>query len=116
MSMDIHLDLSKGGIKGESKEKGFEGPLQVLSWSWGASQSGSFAAGGGGGVGKVHMQDFHFTTPMSTATPDLLLHCATGHHIPQATLTCRKAGQKAEQQKFLTITFTDLLVSTYQTG
>ena len=68
------------------------------------------------GSGKVHMQDFHFTQQMCTSSPELLLNCATGMHIPKAILTCRKAGQKTEQQKFLVLTFTDLLISSYQTG
>ncbi len=116
MAMDIHLDLTKGGIEGESKEKGFEKQIQVLSWSWGASQSGSFQTGQGGGSGKVSMQDFHFTQKMCTATPKILLACSTGQHIDQAVLTARKAGQKTAQQKFLVINFYHLLISSYQTG
>lgn len=116
MAMDIHLDLQKGGIKGESMEKGYEGQIQVLSWSWGATQTGSFAHGSGGGSGKVSMQDFHFTMQMCKASHDLLLHCSTGHHIPEATLTARKSGQKSEQQKFLQLKFKELLISSYQTG
>ena len=34
-----------------------------------------------------------------------------GEHIPEATLTCRKAGK--EQQEFLIVKFTDLLISGY---
>lgn len=116
MAMDVHLDLTKGGIKGESKEKGFEDQIQVMSWSWGASNQGSSVHGGGMGAGKVSMQDFHFTMQMCKASPELMLHCATGHHIPEAMLTARKAGQKSEQQKFLQIKFYDLLISSYQTG
>lgn len=116
MAMDIHLDLTKGNIIGESQEKGFEKQIQVLSWSWGATQTGSFAHGSGGGSGKVSMQDFHFTMQMCTASPALLLHCSTGQHISQATLTARKSGQKSAQQKFLVINFYDLLISSYQTG
>ena len=48
------------------------------------------------------------------ATPKLMQACATGQHIPEAVLTCRKAG--GEQQEFLKIKFTDLLVSSYQMG
>jgi type VI secretion system secreted protein Hcp len=116
MAMDIHLDLQKGSINGESLEKGFEKQIQVLSWSWGATQTGSFAHGSGGGSGKVSMQDFHFTMQMCSATPALFHNCATGQHIPEATLTARKSGQKNEQQKFLVIKFYDLLISSYQTG
>ncbi len=116
MAMDIHLDLTKGSINGESLEKGFEKQIQVLSWSWGITQTGSFAQGDGGGSGKVSMQDFHFTQKMHSGTPSILLNCATGQHIQQATLTARKSGQKTGQQKFLVINFYDLLISSYQTG
>jgi type VI secretion system secreted protein Hcp len=116
MAMDIHLDLQKGSINGESQEKGFEKQIQVLSWSWGATQTGSFAHGAGGGAGKVSMQDFHFTMQMCTASPALFMHCATGQHISQAILTARKSGQKTAQQKFLVINFYDLLISSYNTG
>jgi type VI secretion system secreted protein Hcp len=44
----------------------------------------------------------------------LFLCCANGEHIKSATLTCRKAGK--EQQEYLKYTFSDLLVSSYQTG
>lgn len=116
MAVDFHLDLTKGNINGESQEKGFEKQIQVLSHSWGMTQTGSSAHGGGLGSGKVSMQDFHFTMQMCTATPELQLHCATGHTIPTAVLTARKAGQKAQQQKFFTITFTEVMISSYQTG
>jgi type VI secretion system secreted protein Hcp len=42
------------------------------------------------------------------------LKCATGEHIKEATLTCRKAGK--EQQEYLKVKFSDLLISNYQTG
>ena len=60
------------------------------------------------------MQDFHFVMKISKASPKLMLACATGEHIGEGTLVCRKAG--TEQQEFLTIKMTDLLVSSYQTG
>ncbi len=60
------------------------------------------------------MQDFNFTMHVNKASPKLLLACASGHHIKEALLTCRKAGK--EQQEYLKIKFTDLLVSSFQTG
>jgi type VI secretion system secreted protein Hcp len=71
-------------------------------------------AGGGGGAGKVQMQDFHFVMNVCKASPKLFMHCATGHHVPKATLTARKAGK--EQQDYLKVTFSDLLISSYQTS
>ena len=51
---------------------------------------------------------------VSKASPKLFLACATGQHIKKAVLVCRKAGK--DQQEFLKTTFTDILVSSFQTG
>ena len=106
--------LKVDGIEGESQDKKHKGEIDLLSWSWGESNSGSHAGGGGGGSGKVQMQDFHFTMKCNKASPKLMLACATGQHIKSATLTCRKAG--GEQQEYMIVKFTDLLISSYQTG
>ncbi len=111
-SVDYFLKLD--GIDGESTDSKHKNEIDVLSWSWGQTQSGSHVTGGGGGAGKVQMQDFHFTMQVNKASPKLFLACATGDHIKKAVLVCRKAGK--EQQEYLTVTFSDLLVSSYQTG
>ena len=58
-AVDYFLKLD--GIQGESKADKHSDEIDVLSFSWGETQSGTFAVGGGGGSGKVSMQDFHFT-------------------------------------------------------
>ena len=112
MAVDYFLKIE--GIDGESQDSKHKGEIDLLSWSWGATNSGTFSTGGGGGSGKVSMQDFHFTMRVNKATPKLIQACATGHHIKKATLTCRKSGKTP--QEYLKIVFTDLLVSSYQTG
>ncbi len=102
------------GIDGESLQKGHEKEIELMSFSWGESNAGSFAGNMGGGSGKVSMQDFHYTVPINRSSPKLFLACATGEHIKSATLTCRKAGKT--QQEFLKWKFTDLLISSYNTG
>ena len=111
-AVDYFLKLD--GIKGESSDDKHKDEIDLESWSWGETNSGTHAGGGGGGAGKVVMQDFHFTMRMNKATPELMLACATGKHLKEATLTCRKAG--TEQQEYLKIKFSDMLVSSYQTG
>jgi type VI secretion system secreted protein Hcp len=106
--------LKIDGIEGESEDSKHKNEIQVESWSFGESQGGTMAFGGGGGAGKVQMQDFHFVMKVNKASPKLFLHCANGKHIPKAVLVCRKAGEK--QQEFLKWTFSDLLVSSYQTS
>jgi type VI secretion system secreted protein Hcp len=106
--------LKIDGIPGESMDSKQKDAINVASWSWGETNQGAHAAGGGGGAGKVAMQDFHFTMEVNKASPKLMLACATGQHLKSAILTCRKAGE--EQQEYLVIKFSDLLVSSYQTG
>jgi type VI secretion system secreted protein Hcp len=106
--------LKIDGIDGESKDAKHKDHIDVESWSWGAVQSGTQQHGGGGGTGKVSMQDFHFVMRLTKASPKLMLACASGKHIKLATLTARKAGK--DQQEYLTFKFSDVLVSSYQTG
>jgi type VI secretion system secreted protein Hcp len=106
--------LKIDGVDGESTDAKHKGHIDIESWSWGAVQSGTGAGGGGGGAGKVTMQDFHFVMRLTKASPKLMLACANGKHIKMATLTARKAGKG--QQDYLTFKFSDVLVSSYQTG
>jgi type VI secretion system secreted protein Hcp len=103
--------LKIDGIQGESQDAKHQGEIEVRGFSFGESQAGTMAFGGGGGAGKVRMDDFRFWMPVNKASPKLLLACATGEHFKQAVLTCRKAGK--EQQEFLKVTLTDLLVSRF---
>jgi type VI secretion system secreted protein Hcp len=112
MAVDYFLQIA--GVEGESTDAKHKGWIDVDSWSWGETQPTPPAGGGGGGAGKVQIQDFHFTTRVSKASPKLFLACANGQHFKEAKLVGRKAGKG--QQEFLTWTFTDLLVTGYQTG
>jgi type VI secretion system secreted protein Hcp len=112
MASDFLLMID--GIKGESSDSKHKDEIEIESFSWGATQQGSFSASGGGGAGKVSFQDIHFTTRVNKSSPLLLKACATGQHIKKAVLTVRKAGE--EQQEYYKITFEDLLISSYQSG
>jgi type VI secretion system secreted protein Hcp len=102
------------GIDGESTDHKMKGSIDIESFSWGVTQSGTHAFGGGGGAGKANFQDFHFVMKVNKASPKLMLACATGEHLKAAKLTVRKAG--GDQHEYLTVTMTDCLVSSYQTG
>lgn len=102
------------GIKGESGDSKHKDEVDVLSWSWGETQQGAHATGGGGGAGKVVMQDFSFTKRVDKASAPLLLACASGQHIKSVEMVCRKAGK--DQQEYLKVTMSDVLISSYQVG
>lgn len=107
MTMSIFARI--GTIKGESRDARHKDEIEVLSWAWGLSQSGTTGHGGGAGSGKVSFHDFNFIHPIDKASPLLMKACATGEHIRDATITVRKAGNS--QQDDLIITMTDLLVT-----
>ena len=98
-----------GTIKGESRDAKHKDEIEVLSWSWGVSQSGTTSSGGGGGAGKASFHDFTFTHHVDKASPVLMRACATGEHIKDATITVRKAGKG--QQDYLIVKMTDVLIT-----
>jgi len=106
MAADIFAKI--GDIKGESLDSKHKDEVEVLSWSWGVSQSGSIT-GSGGGEGKASFNDFNFTHRIDKASPSLLKACATGNHIKEATITVRKAGKG--QQEFLIIKMNDVIIT-----
>lgn len=112
MSVDMFLQIE--GVEGESVDKSHNGEIDVLAWSWGMNQSGSMHIGGGGGAGKVAIQDIQVTKYVDKSTPNLIGACCTGKHYKQAKLTVRKAG--ATPVEYLVITMSDLLVSSVSTG
>ena len=113
--MPVDYFLKIDGIEGESTDSKHAKEIDVDAWSWGESQTGSVApGGGGGGAGKVSMQDFSFVMRFNKASPKLMLACATGKHIKSARLVVRRAGQA--QHDYLTFTFLEVLVSSYQAG
>ena len=109
---DYFLQIT--GVAGESTDAKHKGWIDVESWSWGETNAAQPAAGGGAGAGRVQMQDLHFTSRVSKASPALFLACATGQHMKEARLAAVHTG--AMQQEFLTWTFNDVLVTGYQTG
>lgn len=98
-------------IEGESHDAKHPNEIQLTSFGFGETNSGTMAFGGGGGAGKVQMQDFHFTLNVCKASPKLMLACACGQHIPSATLTARKAGKS--QEDYYIVKFKDLIISSY---
>lgn len=111
-SVDYWLKIE--GVDGESTDAKLKGYIQIQNWTWNEKNKGSWSTTGGGGAGKVEMGDFSFQMQFNKASPKLFVMCATGEHIPSAKLICRKAG--GGQQTFMSIDFSNVLVSSFETG
>jgi len=117
MAMDMFILFPAESLKGESKDKKYgldKGGIDVLAWSWGMSNSGSFHTGGGGGAGKANVQDLSFTKYIDKASPGLMLACLKGTHIDDAKLIVRKAGDTPLE--YVEISLTEVLVAAVSTG
>lgn len=112
MAVDMFIKI--GDIKGESKDATHKESIDVLAWSWGLSQSGTFHAGAGGGAGKVNVQDISLTKYVDSSSTALILAASKGTHIKQAVLTVRKAGDTPLE--YIKITLDGVMVSSLSTG
>ena len=115
MAVDMFLKID--GIQGESRDSKHKGEIEILSFSWGVSNSGSGQTGGGGGAGKVTVHDFSIVKQLDTTSPEFLERACRGEHIGSALLTLVKSGGgKGDQQEYLKIKLSDILISSYQSG
>lgn len=112
MAVDILLKLD--GVKGESKIDGHKEEIDVLSWSWGCSQSGTTHTGGGGGSGKVAVQDIHITKHLDAASSTLFRFSCNGKHVAKGTLLVRKAGENPVD--YLKIDMDEIIVTSVTMG
>jgi type VI secretion system secreted protein Hcp len=110
MPADIFAKL--GDIKGESLDAKHKDEIEVLSYSWGVSQSTPDPQGGA--AGKAEFREISILHLIDKATPRLLRACATGEHLKEATITHRKAGKT--QLEYLIIKMNDVVVTAVNHG
>lgn len=114
MAVDMIIDLTAGGVNGESQLTGYENHIDVLAWSWGMSQSGTTHMGSGSGSGKVNVNDISFTKYIDSSSHALLQKCSKGEHIPEGVLKVRKAG--GEALEYVVIELKNIIVTSISTG
>ena len=112
MASDIFLKL--GDIKGESLDDRHKDEIEVLSFSWGVTNSGVVSSGGGGVAGKATFHDLSIVHNLDRASPLLLKACATGTHIKDAIITHRKPGKG--RQEYLIVKLSDVIITAVTHG
>ena len=113
MAVDMFLNI-EGEIEGESKDKEHTNEIDILQWSFGLENSGSFHTGAGGGSGKSKFHDITITKHIDSASAKLMLYCANGDHFKEATLTVRKAGKTALE--YIVVKMGNVMVTSINTG
>lgn len=101
MAFDAYLkiqDITTGSVNG----------IELESFSWGVSNSGSPATGDASSAGQVSLSDFSFTARLGPQSPQLFQKCVEGFALQSAVLTL--VGTPSQ----IMIKFTDVLVSSYK--
>lgn len=108
--MAINAFLKLSDIPGESVDETHPDEIEVVSYSFGASN----VAGGGGaaGAGRVAFTDLNVTVPQSRATPLLLQRVSDGRPLTEAVLSvARRTSVEDSTTDFWTVRLTEVYVT-----
>jgi type VI secretion system secreted protein Hcp len=115
MAGDIYLKL--GDIKGESQADGHKDEIEIMSWSWGSTQTGSTQSITGSTAGKVNVHDLTITKLVDVSTPNIFSSVSGGTSHKEAMLVCQKsAGAGKPPVPYLKIKLGNVLVSSHSIG
>lgn len=112
-AVDYFLKID--GIKGESVDEKHKDEIDILSFSWGITNTPAVA----GGTGKASFKEFTITKKTDASSPKMMLACATGGQIPTVKLVVRRApepGSTGPSQEYYFITLENVLVSSYSSS
>jgi type VI secretion system secreted protein Hcp len=102
--------LKIGDIKGESTDKAHKDWIDISSFSWGISNTGSVGAGGGGSAGKAIISPLSWTQELDSSVSPLYLGVASGAHYSKATLDVQATGTKSPGTYFK-MEFNDVMLT-----
>jgi type VI secretion system secreted protein Hcp len=105
----VTILLEVEGVPGSSTLEGYQGAMEVSSFSWGASSGTSSTPGGGSQAGRTQFTEIIFIKPMDGASPILLQALTTGRAVPFATVRFIAAGEPPRE--FSTIRLENVFVA-----
>jgi type VI secretion system secreted protein Hcp len=109
--MPVNAFLKFGDIEGETQNEQHPKHIEIESFSWSGSHSGTVESGGGLSSGKAMVGDLQLTKKMDKSSPKLQLACCTGAPVPEAYLVVDRAG--TAPTPYLKVTLADAVISSY---
>ena len=111
MAYDAFLKLD--GIQGESQKDNHKQEIDLMSFSWGASNSSSVGTGTGASTGKVSVSDFSIMKSTDSSSPPLFQKCCDGTVIATGVVTLQRQTNQGAQA-YLVYNFTNVYVTSVQ--
>lgn len=114
MASDFYLKID--GVKGETTAKDMKEFMEVLSFSFGASNPNTIGShGGGSSGGKVSISSFNIMKRTDSASPTLFQMCCSGDHAKSAEMHIKKAsGKDGGQATFIKYAFEQVFIDSIQ--
>ena len=113
MAVDMFLKIE--GIVGECQKDGHKDEIDILSFSFGATQTASWSHGGaGGGSGKADISDISIMKRVDKASPLLFSACSAGKHIKEVLIVAQKAGDGGKPLIYYKVKMEDVIISQHQ--
>ncbi len=103
----LSIRLTIPGVTGQSGDK--QDWVELDSFSWGATQSGTFST-----PGELKVNEFSIAKPLDKSSPKLFEYCVKGEHFPEAMIEMRKAS--GASVVYLKYELRNVIVSSYSIG
>jgi type VI secretion system secreted protein Hcp len=110
--MSFNLYLKIAGIPGDSTDEKHKDWIEFTSWSWALTNAMAPLSGGGAPVGRPDSSELVVHKRLDRASPLILIACASGLAIPDASIECIKAG--GDRNRFLTVTLQDVRITAFK--
>jgi type VI secretion system secreted protein Hcp len=111
MAYDAFLKLD--GVTGESQKDQHKGEIDLMSFSWGASNSSSVGTGTGSSSGKVTVSDFSIMKTTDSSSAPLFQKCCDGTTFATAAVTLQRQTNSGAVA-YLVYNFTNVYVTSIQ--
>lgn len=112
--MGLNVFLKIPGVEGESQNARHKGEIEIESFSWGGSHTGTPESGTGLSGGKAEVTDLVLTKTQDRSSPKILEHCCIGKPISggPVILTADRAGDPPVD--YLVMKLHNATISSYQ--
>ena len=112
----IFMSIDDNVIKGEVISNSHKDWIELLSWSEGSSNSGSTHIGGGGGTGRLNIQDVSISKYVDSSSPLLRLALAEGRYFTEVKIDIIKSCGSGRNYTQYAITLTPALLTSVSAG
>jgi type VI secretion system secreted protein Hcp len=110
MAVNAFVQFSND-TKGESKQKGYEGWIEIQGWDWEIEAESSWTKGGGASVGKALPGKLNFEHYFDKASPAIMIYICSGKSFDQVKLHMCKTTGKPTPEVYFTMTMDGIYIT-----